>query len=154
MNMSNGWMKKFDQILIHLFNTSYANESGYRERNETLRKTAGNGGHLIPTTKPSPSRDIPIPAYRFHILLPIDRQTDSINMFYVMYAESMVFIHVVTVLLAGATLFMALDVVKDFGKAEKTFFLPDPHIRLYIVWSRNHYATTSSQPYLLGSPVG
>lgn len=48
MNMSNGWMKKFDQILIHLFNTSYANESGYRERNETLRKTAGNGGHLIP----------------------------------------------------------------------------------------------------------
>lgn len=94
------------------------------------------------------------PDLNFLHILPIDRQTDSINMFYVMYAESMVFIHVVTVLLAGATLFMALDVVKDFGKAEKTFFLPDPHIRLYIVWSRNHYATTSPQPYLLESPVG
>lgn len=63
------------------------------------------------------------PDLNFLHILPIDRQTDSINMFYVMYAESMVFIHVVTVLLAGATLFMALDVMKDFGKKSLCYYL-------------------------------
>lgn len=60
-------------------------------------------------------------------------------MFYVMYVELMVFIYVVIVFLVGVMLFMVFDVVKDFGKVEKIFFLLDLYICLYIVWFRDYY---------------